>query len=199
MLLSMKIWDNKMEVNKVLKVGSILLSEPFMEDENFKRKVILITKYDKKEGVAGLILNQPTELKLRTALPHFPMGYDPFVLLGGPVGTDMIQMLHNLGNVIPDSLPIADGIFWGGNFEQVKKYIRKGEINDNHIRFYIGYTGWDFDQLHTEIKENSWIIGDLFYHDVFAKNYQDHWKNCMIRMGDIYKQMATLPESPNFN
>ena len=194
-----EIWSYKMELNKPINAGTIIISEPFMEDENFKRKVILLTKVDKKEGIVGLILNQPIALKLREALPHFPMGYDPYLFLGGPVGTDMIQMLHNIGEKITGCTKIADGIFWGGDYEQLKKYIRKNEVNDNHIRFYIGYAGWDYDQFMEELQHNSWIISDLLYHDVFQKDYSNSWKNCLTRMGETYKQLATLPESPSLN
>ena len=45
------------------KTSSLLISEPFMLDPNFKRSVVLLTELEAGGGV-GFILNQKSQLSL---------------------------------------------------------------------------------------------------------------------------------------
>lgn len=170
-----------------------------MWDENFRRTVILVCRHHSVEGTSGVILNKPVQLSLDDLLENFPKGFDGRLYLGGPVGTDMIQMVHTLGHKITDSTPLADGLWWGGNFDQLKKLIRQGEITANHVRFYIGYSGWEAQQLRDEIKDNSWIIAQARHEYVFDDAPDHLWRKIMNGMGGIYQTMAGYPENPNLN
>ena len=193
------IWNYDFEKNKPLQVGTILLSEPFMWDENFKRSVILICRHHSVEGTSGVILNKPVKLKLEDLLESFPKGFEGRLCLGGPVGTDIIQMLHTVGDKISGSQKVCDGVYWGGDFNQLKKLIRQGEITNQHIRFYIGYSGWDAKQLQDELKENSWIIASSRHDYIFDDEPDFLWRKIMNDMGGLYQTMASYPENPNLN
>ena len=39
--------------------GSLLVAEPFMQDSNFRRAVILVTDHAEDEGTVGFIINKP--------------------------------------------------------------------------------------------------------------------------------------------
>ncbi len=193
------VWNFEFEKNKPLKAGSLLLSEPFMWDENFKRTVILVCRHHSVEGTSGVILNKPVQLDLEDLLESFPKGFGGKLYLGGPVGTDMIQMVHTMGHKITDSQQLCDGVYWGGNFDQLKKLIRQGEITKNHIRFYIGYSGWDAKQLQDEIRDNSWIIAQAKHQYIFNDDPDAIWRKVMTDMGGVYQTMASYPENPNLN
>jgi putative transcriptional regulator len=49
--------------------GSLLISEPFMKDPNFKRSVMLLASHNEEESV-GFVLNCLMELKLEQVLDH---------------------------------------------------------------------------------------------------------------------------------
>ena len=49
----------------------------------------------------------------------------------------------------------------GGKFDQVKKLINDGILSIEDIRFFLGYSGWDVDQLRDELENQSWIIDEL--------------------------------------
>ncbi len=51
--------------------GKILISEPFLNDPNFKRSIILLSEHN-DEGTMGFILNKPTQLKVTQLLDDFP-------------------------------------------------------------------------------------------------------------------------------
>ncbi len=44
--------------------------------------------------------------------------------------------------LLPNSIEISNGIYWGGDFETTKNLINEGKINKNNIRFFLGYSGW---------------------------------------------------------
>lgn len=193
-----KIWSYEFEKNKSIKAGQLLLSEPFMHDENFRRTVVLICEHTEENGTVGLILNKPVDLRLQDIVENGPT-YIGKLFLGGPVGTDSLQYLHSLGNEIEESIEIAEGLYWGGNFEQIKTLLHKGTLNNTNIRFYIGYSGWSTGQLNDELKDNSWIISPAKASHIFEKSYTILWKQVMKEMGGIYSTMAGYPENPTLN
>lgn len=195
---SEKLWNYDFEKDKPITAGRLLLSEPFMFDENFKRTVVLVCEHTEDNGTAGLILNKPINLRLNDIVDGFP----PFkgkLFLGGPVGTDTMQFLHRIGNKVENSLQVAENLYWGGDFEQVKGMLSRNEIHPNDIRFFLGYSGWASGQLLDEMKENSWIIADATSQYIFDSDNEKLWKDVMRNMGGIYNTMATYPESPILN
>jgi putative transcriptional regulator len=147
-----KIWSYDFEKSKELKAGQLLLSEPFMPDENFRRTVVLVCEHTPDNGTVGLIINKPINLRLNDIMEDFP-AFKGKVFLGGPVGTDTLQFLHSLGNLVEGSVKLAENLYWGGNFEQIKMLMLEEKIKPNDIRFYLGYSGWTVGQLHSELKE----------------------------------------------
>ncbi len=51
--------------------GTLLISEPFMNDSYFKRSVVLLSEHDEK-GSVGFILNKLTDIALNKAVEDFP-------------------------------------------------------------------------------------------------------------------------------
>lgn len=193
-----KVWSYEYERNKQLGAGQLLLSEPFMLDENFKRTVVLICEHDDENGTVGLILNKSVNLRLGDIVEGFT-SFKGKVYLGGPVGTDTIQFLHTLGNEIDGAVKIADRLYWGGNFDQLRELAGSGTITPHDVRFYLGYSGWSPNQLLEEMKENSWIVSRASYHHVFETDPNSLWKNVMNDMGGVYSVMAGYPENPILN
>ena len=193
-----KIWSYEFEKSKGLKAGQLLLSEPFMPDENFRRTVVLVCEHNQENGTVGLILNKPINLKLNDVVEDFP-DFNAKVFLGGPVGTDTLQFLHSLGDEIEGSVQLSEKLFWGGNFEQIKLMLWAEKIKSTQIRFYLGYSGWEVGQLDNELKENSWIIAEATHEHIFKNPHDLLWRKVMKGMGGVYSTMAGYPENPNFN
>ena len=195
--MSKNIWSYEYEKDKKIAPGKLLLSEPFMLDENFSRTVVLVCEHDMENGTMGLILNKPVKIRLNEIVPTLP----PFagkIYLGGPVCTDTMQFVHRLGEKIEGSVELADGLFWGGSFEQIKLLIENNNVKPDDIAFYIGYSGWGAEQIQDEIKSSSWIISQAKASYIF--NYQDNiWREALKEMGGIYATMAGYPENPILN
>ena len=77
--------------------------------------------------------------------------------------------------------------------------IENQEIFPNEIMFFIGYSGWDFDQLEEELKEDSWIISELESNNIKELRDTDLWKNTLNKMGPKHSAFTNFPEDPSFN
>ncbi|HXC05575.1 MAG TPA: YqgE/AlgH family protein, partial [Bacteroidia bacterium] len=157
--------------------GRFLLAEPFLEDPYFKRSVIYLVEHNEK-GSLGFILNKPIDLKINNALVGFPE-YQESLYLGGPVQRDQLYFLHRLGNKIENSVEIAEGVYWGGDFDAVKDMIESKVIQPDEIRFFVGYAGWTTDQLNEEIKSKSWIVAPAKPDEIFNLDTRHLWSQVM--------------------
>ncbi len=177
--------------------GKLLISEPFLADAHFKRTVILLSEHNTK-GTVGFILNRPSDLKITEALDDFPE-FDAPLYIGGPVQQDVLQFVHRMGDKIEGSVKIAKGIYWGGDFENVRLMIETGQITPDDIRFFIGYAGWDPNQLSDEISQKTWIISNKPEKFVFENPNSDLWHRVLKSMGSQYKFLSNVPEDPSLN
>ena len=186
-------------LSKVLpEAGTILISEPFMQDINFKRSVVLITEHT-DFGNVGYILNQKSDFLLRDIIPDcWDAGFP--VDIGGPVGNDTLHFIHACPDKIPGGLGLGKGLFWGGDFETLKLHINNYAIKEEEIKFFIGYSGWTESQLDNELKENSWIVSDKYNPAIiFDHSDTDIWKEAIINMGVKFAHVANFPEDPALN
>ena len=182
---------------KTLKQGDILLAEPFMQDPNFIQAAILLTDYH-PTGSIGFILNKPINMKVNDLLANFPK-IDSDVFFGGPVATDTIHYLHNAGSLLEGSKMVAEGVYWGGDFDKLKFLVKSELIKPFQIRFYVGYSGWSPDQLEEELKGGSWVISDGDANYVFKSNANGLWKQVMVDKGTIYEIISEMPDTTNYN
>lgn len=177
--------------------GSLLVSEPFLIDSFFKRSVVLLSEHDEK-GTLGFILNKPTDVTLNEAVEDFPP-FDAPLYFGGPVETDTLFYIHTAGHLLEGSKEIMKGIFWGGDFNQVRLLIGAGRIRPHQIRFYAGYSGWEPAQLDHELKEKSWLVFNGNKTFTFADDPRSLWSEVLRSMGNEYAILANFPEDPNLN
>lgn len=175
--------------------GNILVSEPFMDDPNFKRTAVLITE-NNETGTLGLVLNRPSIFKVNEVLSNFPK-FDAKVYRGGPIGIDMLNFIHSYPDLISESIHLVDNLYWNGNFNDLKKAIEDKSILSHNIKFFLGYSGWGVGQLEEEMKERTWIVAKN-YRNIF-KGSQYMWKDVLEKMGGKYKIVANSPEDPSLN
>lgn len=184
-------------INKIIPDrGQLLISEPFLSDPYFRRSVILVSDHN-EEGITGFILNKPTDLKVNEAIQDFP-SFEATLYFGGPVQLDTLHYIHTLGDKLKDSKKLMKGIYWGGDFEELKLLIDLGQVRPSDIRFFVGSAGWDPNQLKYELKEKSWIISSVNPF-LFSNNEKDLWSKVLRSMGKEYAIIANFPEDPSLN
>jgi putative transcriptional regulator len=178
--------------------GKLLISEPALRDFYFSRSVVLLAEHSDEEGSVGLILNKPINLKLKDVVKEFPTNEFP-LYLGGPVHPDRLFYLHTLGERIPGSMEILEGLFWGGEIEKLMELVDLKLVNPEEVRFFIGYSGWEPKQLDRELKEDSWIVTQCSLDTVMSDKPESIWGNMLKELGDDYAIWANFPADPILN
>lgn len=178
--------------------GVLLIAEPTLTgDISFNRSVVLLADHT-PHGSIGFILNKVLEFNLNDLVPEVPKNFK--VYNGGPVEQDSLYFIHRLPDLIPGSIEIANGIFWGGDFEVIKVLIQQEKITDKEIKFFLGYSGWDNAQLEEELAANAWIISNnLDNKKLIERSYSHFWKDKISELGGSYLIWANAPENPSFN
>jgi len=177
--------------------GRLLIAEPFMEDPYFKRSVVLMCEHN-SDGTFGFILNRFVDMKLEDLLDGTPP-FDSRVGIGGPVDASNLFYLHTLGDEIADSVKITEGLYMGGNFEQLKLMIMSGAIGAHEIRFFVGYSGWDKDQLISELIDEAWYITEINGLPLLDADADNLWSLALKSMGGPYANLVNFPVDPNLN
>lgn len=188
----------KIQSNNVLPSrGKILISEPFLRDVTFGRSVILLVDHT-EEGSMGLVINKQLPLLLNDIIMEFKYLDEIPLYKGGPVATDTLFYLHTLAEV-SGSIPISKGLYLNGDFDEIKKYILQGNKINERIRFFLGYSGWESEQLHNEIKENTWLVSEEEKSYLMKDNTKDMWRKALEKLGSKYETWSRFPQVPTFN
>jgi len=180
------------------KKGNLLIAEPaIIGDVSFNRSIVLLADHS-KEGSIGFILNKPLEYNINDLIPEVDATFK--VYNGGPVEQDNLYFIHKIPELIPNSIEISLGIYWGGDFGKVAQLIKDRTINENDIKFFLGYSGWEPRQLASELKANSWVVSENIYKkNIIEKDYESFWKEKMIEFGGEYSIWSNAPEHPSYN
>ncbi len=186
----------KIQSNNVLPSrGKILISEPFLRDATFGRSVILLIDHT-DEGTMGLIINKPLPIFVNDIIKEFKYINDIPLYKGGPIYT--LFYLHTLAN-ISGAIPVSKGLYLNGDFDEIKKYILQGNKVDQHIRFFLGYCGWEGEQLNDELKENTWLVSKEDKDYLMNSDTKDMWKEALEKLGSKYEAWSRFPRVPTFN
>ena len=194
---------NKDELFKIqsntlnIATGNVLISEPFMNYFHFRRSVILIIDHN-EEGSLGVIFNKRLTIPFNEIVQGFPE-FKADVYLGGPVETDRLFFIHTIGEMIPDSYKISDGLYWSGNVNALKAMIKMDLIKPHEVRFYVGYAGWEGGQLRNELKANTWLVGKLSTKTLLTTIPGKMWKSFVRQMGKRYMLWDKFPVNPSEN
>lgn len=194
----MDIIDFNFENGTDIQPGVILVSEPFMNDDYFSRSVVFLCDHS-DDGSYGFVLNKYITNKISEVIEGFP-DVETKISLGGPVDTSNLFYIHSLGKEIPNSIPAANGMFIGGDFEAVKSLLANSPEKAKQIRFFIGYSGWSDNQLQGEIEEKSWIaLNKMPQNFILDTSKKDIWKSILEQLGGKFKVMSKFPKNPSDN
>lgn len=139
-----------------MKAGIFLQSTDILIDTFFDAALIFITEYNEK-GAMGFVVNKQfprsfNELEEFKHSPAFPL-YE-----GGPVDQEHLYFIHQRPDLIKGGTPVTGHIHQGGDFKEAVRLINNKTISVSDIRLFIGYCGWDRQELEAEIAEGSWRV-----------------------------------------
>lgn len=178
--------------------GVLLIAEPsIIGDVSFNRSVVLLAEHN-ETGSVGFILNKPLKYTLQDFIPEVPSTLK--VYNGGPVEQDNLYFIHRVPDLIPNSIEISHGIYWGCDFSTILGMLKENVLKPDQIQFFLGYSGWSENQLDEELKLNSWVVTENNHKDtIIGQVGPGIWKEKMIELGGDYLIWSNAPENPSFN
>jgi putative transcriptional regulator len=139
-----------------LKAGISIKSTALLNGSFFEETSILIVEHD-EAGTTGFVTNKPFGKSLNDLIEFNHA--KPFPLMdGGPVDRAHLFVLHKRPDLIEGGKQVTNGLYLGGNMEQVIDAINNGSATQEDIQLFIGYCGWDVGELEAELEEGSWCI-----------------------------------------
>jgi len=178
--------------------GSLLISAPFLQDVYFQRSVVLLVDHS-LTGSMGFVLNKKTDLVINEffselrELPKIP------IYLGGPISSNRLFFIHTLGEFVPRSIEIADGLYFDGDFETLKQYIIHASPATDKAKFFLGYSSWNEGQLSDEIEEDSWMVSHSISSNIMLADGESFWGRSLEGLGKKYKTWKNFPKDPYMN
>ena len=166
--------------------GHLLVATPQMTDPRFKRAVIFICQHDTKAAM-GLVINKPnTDLSFKKLAEHLNLDQSCLdseepVYTGGPVEPQRGYILHTDDQMLPETIPIANGICLSLHVDMVSE-ISRG-LGPSFAKVMLGYAGWSAGQLEHEMRENMWVHLPATADILFQTNINDLWDKSFALIG----------------
>jgi putative transcriptional regulator len=185
--------------NQTPQAGELLLSEPFLQDENFSRAVILVCEHEDKIGSVGFVMNKPSILNLGDLVTELDF-LKAEVFVGGPVEQNTLHFIYFGVQLMEESKPLGNDVWWGGDFSDLIQHINSGELDLNQVRFFMGYSGWSSGQLAAELSAESWIVySDPWSQELFDNSPDQLWRSLMKSKGGDFEIQSNYPIDPRLN
>lgn len=177
--------------------NKILIADPFLLGPVFERSVVYLNDHS-EEGAMGFILNNPTGFLVDEIVPNLK-GCKLPVYYGGPVDEAVLFYLHTLGEEIENAIPVDDNLWWGGEFEDLKRLTLAGKITSKNTKFFIGYAGWETEQLESEMVKNSWISSTISKTELFNDHTKGLWNDVLKKSQSANAFLSGFAHNPSLN
>ncbi len=178
--------------------GNLLIATPnVIGDIDFHRAVILIVNSN-KENIIGHIINKKINYKLNKLIKELNLSIPLFY--GGPVATDRLFFIYKSSKKLPGSKKISNNLYWCGDYDIIINHLNEKLISKGNIMFFLGYSGWDKNQLNNELLNKSWRINENSISNyLFLKKIDNIWKDCIKSFGNEFILWQNTPRNPNHN
>ena len=167
--------------------GKLLIAMPGMGDPRFDHSVVYICSHG-EDGAMGLIVNKPSDLRIKTLLEQLniacriPVVGERLVHFGGPVELSRGFVLHSADyDANLHSLHVAGDFSMTATLDVLEDIASgKGPLNS---MLMLGYSGWGPGQLESEILANGWLTCDAAPEIVFGEDDGTKWTAALKSMG----------------
>ena len=133
----------------------------------------------------GFILNKPLEINLSNIFSGVSRKLKLF--FGGPVSEDKLFCIHKSELKLKSSKKITEYLSYGLDLDEIISKTENGELDEENVMFFLGYSGWSNQQLKDEIDENFWKINKDYSKNIFEKSRENLWNKLTKKMeGDSY-------------
>lgn len=158
-----------------LQTGNIIISTASLDGTNFEKVAIVITEHNEK-GTIGYVFNKFFPRNFNE-LEEFRHSIPVQLYEGGPVQTDMLYFMHRRSDLVEEGELVARNVYMGGEFKKAVQLLNNGQLSVDDVRLFIGYCGWDVNELEAEIIEGSWQLTEATVDLVFSASTESIWND----------------------
>ncbi|XP_058097937.1 uncharacterized protein LOC131242956 [Magnolia sinica] len=155
--------DGFQEGSQHVGIGSVLTAtDKLLNASPFDKSKVIIVKADQNEGFQGLIINKRIKWDV---LPDLEEEFAPLkqarLSFGGPViapGMPLVSFTRRANEA--GYLEIFPSFYYGDQLatSEVIEGIKSMNRSAVDFWFFLGYSGWGWDQLSAELAEGSWLV-----------------------------------------
>ncbi len=181
--------------------GKVLLAAPALTEPTFHQTVIFLADHSKTDGAAGIIVNRPTEHRVRDVLSKGIWQEeltkeiaDLRVHFGGPVSPDYLSFLA-----------IAPCVDVESDEERAfKTHLSLAEASHLskegfHLIPSVGYAGWSAGQLEGELAQSAWVVQDFQEALLQEPRSAELWKALIGQESPWHRLISDEPDQLGLN
>ncbi|OAY73902.1 uncharacterized protein LOC109719867 [Ananas comosus] len=188
--------------------GCVLVATEKLDGvSSFERTVVLLLRLGSqslREGPFGVILNRPLNKRIKHMKPSNADLATTFadcpLFFGGPLDASMFLLKTGENSPkTPGFEKVVSGISFGArnSLDEAAALVKKGVLRPQDFRFFVGYAGWQFDQLLGEIANDYWVVAACSSHLISgaaADSSVDLWEEILQLMGGQYSELSRKPK-----
>ena len=163
---------------------NILLAMPGQRDKFFNKSVILLVE-DDESGSMGFAINIKTGKSLADMVsqiePDKFVEIDVPILLGGPVKTDFLWVMHDPSKSYDSTLKLFDELHLSAGQDVIPDILKSSA--PEVFAMGVGYSGWQKGQLEREINDGAWWKLSDFAFNIFDSDKNKLWESGIKELG----------------
>ncbi|HXD07035.1 MAG TPA: YqgE/AlgH family protein [Burkholderiaceae bacterium] len=175
--------------------NQFLIAMPGMADDNFAGSVVYLCEHTER-GALGLVINKPSDIKLRNLFEKVELSLDRDdlaeqpVYLGGPVQTERGFVLHEPPapgeegdgqSRYNSSMRVPGGLEMTTSKDVLEAMANGG--GPRRVLITLGYAGWSAGQLEEEIARNGWITVNAEPSVIFDTPTEQRYERALSLLG----------------
>ncbi|XP_068648200.1 uncharacterized protein [Aristolochia californica] len=192
----------------VPEMGCVLVATEKLDGvRTFERTVVLLLRSgtkDPKEGPFGVVINRPLHKKIRHMKPsntHLATIFSDCSLhFGGPLDASMFLLQTGEQSLqSPAFEQVIPGLSFGArnSLTEAANLVKTGVLKSEDFRFFVGYTGWQLDQLREEIEADYWYVAACSANLITGESPASSsglWEEILELMGGPYSELSRKPK-----
>lgn len=153
----------------------LLVARAELPDPNFRDSTILVMN-DIASSPFGIIVNRPTRVTVSDLFPDIRgrAHRDDKVYFGGPVDFGSVSFLFRADAAPEHAVEVLDGVYLSRDLELLRKLLERDQPKAT-VRVFIGYAGWETEQLEAEIGRGDWTMARASAAAIFDAKPEHEW------------------------
>ncbi|MBA0837350.1 hypothetical protein Goarm_009515 [Gossypium armourianum] len=192
----------------VPETGCVLLATEKLDGvRTFERTVVLLLRSGTRhpqEGPFGVVINRPLHKKIKHMKPNnnelATTFADCSLHFGGPLEASMFLLKVGKKSKIGGFEEVVPGLCFGArnSLDEAAELVKRGTLKSEDFKFFVGYAGWQLDQLREEIESDYWHVAACSPHLIFGDSSdswsESLWKEILQEMGGHYSELSRKPK-----